>query len=66
MALELETRITKEEVKYKSGAFSDDVGAVCKGDASSVQGIFTQYDYFQSKKRNIIVTPSRSRPEFGY
>ena len=66
MALELETRITKEEVKYKSGAFSDDVGAECKGDANSVQGIFTQYDYFQSKKRNIIVTPSRRQPEFGY
>ena len=31
LALELETRITKEKVKYKSGDFGDDVGALCKG-----------------------------------
>ena len=37
LALELKTRITKEKVKYKSGAFADDVGAVCRGDANSAK-----------------------------
>ena len=41
LTLELKTRITKEKVKYKSGAFAIDVGVVCRGDANSVQGIFT-------------------------
>ena len=48
-ALELKTRITKEKVKYKSGAFVDDVGAVCRGDTNSVQGIFTQYEGLTKK-----------------
>ena len=44
LALQLETRITKEKVKYKSGTFEDDVGAVCRGNGSSAQGVFTYYE----------------------
>ena len=39
LALKLKTWITKEKIKYKSGAFADNVGVVCRGDANSVQGI---------------------------
>ena len=35
LALELKTSITKVKVKYKSGAFANNFGAVCRGDANS-------------------------------
>ena len=42
--INLETKITKEKVGAKAGGFADDVGAVCKSDALSVQKVFTQYE----------------------
>ena len=59
LALELETRITKEKVKFKSGAFADDVGALCRGNANSVQSVFTQYEKL-TKKSGLLLNADKT------
>ena len=36
-------------MKFKAGAFADDVGVVCRGNTNSVQGVFTQYEKLTKK-----------------
>ena len=40
----LTTRISKQPICYKAGAFADDVNVLCKGDIISVQAVFDQYE----------------------
>ena len=49
LILTLSLILTKEKVKFKAGAFADDVGVVCRGNTNSVQGVFTQYEKLTKK-----------------
>ena len=42
--IELKTNITKQDIKFKAGAFADDVGALCRSDNASIQSVFEQYE----------------------
>ena len=53
------SRITKEKVKFKSGAFADDVGALCRGNANSVQSVFTQYEKL-TKKSGLLLNADKT------
>jgi hypothetical protein len=38
------SHISKKDVNYKTGAFVDDVGVLCRGEPTSVRRVFTQYE----------------------
>jgi hypothetical protein len=48
-AINLITKISKENVNFIAGAFADDVGALCKNDRNSIQKVFTQYERLTRK-----------------
>jgi hypothetical protein len=42
--VEVKTKISGLNVNYKAGGFADDINVICKGNRSSVQRIFEQYE----------------------
>ena len=42
--IKLVSKISKEEIGFKAGAFADDVGVLCGGDQLSVRRVFYQYE----------------------
>ena len=46
-------------MKFKSGAFADDVGALCRGNANSVQSVFTQYEKL-TKKSGLLLNADKT------
>ena len=42
--IKLVSKISKEEIGFKAGAFADDVGVLCGGDLLSVRRVFHQYE----------------------
>jgi hypothetical protein len=42
--VEIRTKITKSKLKYKVGAYADDVNMTCCGDRRSVKRVFEQYE----------------------
>jgi hypothetical protein len=43
-SVEIKTKRTKTEVKYKAGVYADDVHAVCGGKIRRVLGVLEQYE----------------------
>ena len=37
------TKISKEDISFKAGAFADDIGVLCGGDLLSIKKVFQQY-----------------------
>jgi hypothetical protein len=57
--IELQTNISKKYVNYKTGAFADDIGVLCKGEPASVQKVFTQYERL-SRRSGLVLNADKT------